>query len=90
MNPSTRASACDWPDCDELAAHELPIEPGMVLRIEAVAFNGTAFAVCEGHAPRIARIALDAADDALRHHAARTNFAPGDAEWTDALGDDRQ
>lgn len=82
MEPPTSASACDWPGCGQPAAHELPIRPGMSLRVDGVEFEGPAFAACNEHAPRIARIALDAADDALRRHGARTNFAPGDAEWT--------
>ena len=61
----------------------------MVVRIDGVAFDGPAFAHCEEHAPRIARIALDAIDEAVRRHAARTNFAPGDAEWKDTFGRDR-
>lgn len=84
----TSASACDWPGCGQPAADQLPIRPGMVLRIDGVAFEGPAFAVCEEHAPRIARIALEAIDGAVRRHAARTNFAPGDAEWTETFGDD--
>lgn len=62
----------------------------MVLWIDGLAFDGPAFATCEQHAPRIARIALDAIDDALRRDAARRNLAPGDAEWTEATGDERQ
>lgn len=85
MEPPTGASACDWPTRGQPGAHELPIQPGMVLRIDGVAFDGPAFAVCAEHAPRAARIWLDAIDGALRRHAARTNVAPGDAEWTETF-----
>lgn len=78
-------AACDWPGCDQPAAHQLPMRRGMTLRIDGVAFGGVAIAVCEEHAPALARIALAAIDDAVRRHAARTNFAPGDAEWTDTF-----
>lgn len=88
MQPPTSASACDWPECGRAAVHELPIQPGIVLRIDGVAFDGPGFAVCEEHAPRIGRIALDAIDSAVRRDAARKNFAPGDAEWTETFGDD--
>lgn len=88
MQPPTRAAACDWPGCGQAAVHELPIQPGMVLRIDGVTFDGPAFAICEEHAPRIARIALDEIDSAVRRHVARTNFAPGDAEWTETFGRD--
>jgi hypothetical protein len=33
-----------------------------------------------------AQLVLDAIDEAMRRHAARTNLAPGDAEWNEYLG----
>lgn len=85
---ATSASRCDWPRCGQPVAHELPIKPGMVLQLDGVVLAGPAFAACEEHAPRIAGIALDAIDNALRRHAARMNFAPGDAEWNETFGDE--
>ena len=46
------------------------------------------FRGCETHTSLAARAFLDAIDDALHRHGARTNFAPGDAEWTETFGDD--
>lgn len=60
----------------------------MTLRIDGVAFGGRTFSTCEEHAPRIADIALGAIDKAMRRDAARTNFAPGDAEWTETFHDE--
>ena len=59
----------------------------MSLSIDGVTFEGSRFASCEEHGPRIGRIFLDALGDALRRNAARSNFAPGDAEWSETFGD---
>lgn len=87
-SPDTQPmESCGWPGCDRAAAHRIPIEPGMVVRIEGTTFEGDAFAVCKEHAPRMAKIALEAIDEALRRDAARRNYAPGDPEWNDLVGD---
>jgi hypothetical protein len=61
---------------------------GMSLTIDGVPFEKRSFAVCAEHAPRIARLVLDQTNEALRRHAARTNLAPGDAEWSEYFGDE--
>jgi hypothetical protein len=80
---------CDWTDCSAPAVHRLPIQPGLELRVDGSLWRGDEFATCETHAPRIAALALEAIDEALRRHAARTNFAPGDAEWDETFDRDR-
>lgn len=80
-------SGCDWPGCGRTAAEELALVPGMSMRIGGVAFDRDTFHVCGEHAPEVARIVHGAIDDGLRRHAARTNLAPGDAEWSEYFDD---
>ena len=86
MRRNVAGQACNWPECHARAAHELPIMAGMILRIDDVEFEGSAVATCEEHAPRIARIALEALGETVRRHSARTNLALGGAAWIETFG----
>lgn len=87
MQPMT--AACDVPGCEREAIASLPMLRGMTLTIDGIGFQGESFRVCVEHAPLVAEKLDDALTGARQRRDARTNFAPGDAEWDRTFDRDR-